>query len=86
MKISIFLFAFIYFSFSTTWIPGSAQMACRISGEVFTWCGTTCPLTCENFRNPPKHCPQGCFVGCMCKRGLVRHRNGRCVRPPRCYY
>ncbi|XP_077290874.1 hemocytin-like [Arctopsyche grandis] len=55
--------------------------------EVYTECGTNCPLTCDNMHNAPLACNRGCFVGCECKKGYVRDtRSNRCVHPSQCYY
>ncbi|KAF9287786.1 hypothetical protein BGZ68_001257 [Mortierella alpina] len=52
------------------------------SYEVFSSCGGHCDLTCEN----PKVaiCNRMCVKGCICKPGLVRAKNGACVRKSSC--
>uniref|UniRef100_A0A224XFK9 Putative Protease inhibitor n=1 Tax=Megacormus gertschi TaxID=1843536 RepID=A0A224XFK9_9SCOR len=57
---------------------------CDRLGEVFKSCGTACPLTCDNYRNPPKYCTRNCVIGCACRDGFVRDRNRRCVNPSKC--
>ncbi|XP_055944317.1 zonadhesin-like [Argiope bruennichi] len=47
-------------------------------------CGTACPLTCENYNNPPEFCPAVCQSGCQCDEGFVQTKSGRCVRPEDC--
>ncbi|RWS10481.1 hypothetical protein B4U79_04552, partial [Dinothrombium tinctorium] len=57
---------------------------CR-RGEVFTNCGTACPLTCANLNNPPRACTAQCVVGCVCARGLYRDHRGNCVARSLCH-
>ncbi|GBM17502.1 Papilin [Araneus ventricosus] len=52
--------------------------------ERYNGCGTACPLTCENYDNPPKICPAMCKIGCECVKGFVRRADGKCVRPHQC--
>ncbi|KFM75510.1 Tissue factor pathway inhibitor, partial [Stegodyphus mimosarum] len=47
-------------------------------------CGTACPLTCNNYENPPKICPLMCISGCHCVKGFVKTNDGRCVKPEHC--
>ncbi|XP_035221980.1 papilin-like isoform X2 [Stegodyphus dumicola] len=47
-------------------------------------CGSACPLTCKNYRNPPTHCIFMCSPGCHCDAGHVRDDDERCVRPENC--
>ena len=53
------------------------------NGKLFETCGTACPLTCDNYRNPPSPCPAVCVVGCFCPHGLVELGN-TCVPPTSC--
>lgn len=53
------------------------------NGKVYETCGTACPLTCENYQNPPQICPAVCRQGCFCPAGLVEYNNG-CVAPSDC--
>ena len=56
---------------------------CPIKGQVFTTCGTACPLTC---REPgPVVCTKQCVVGCQCPKGTVLdEERKRCVKPGQC--
>lgn len=57
---------------------------CSGSNEVFSECGTACPLTCDNYKNPPKFCTKQCVIGCHCEKGYVRNKKGNCVTPCQC--
>ncbi|KAF9560769.1 hypothetical protein EC968_006055 [Mortierella alpina] len=61
----------------------SAQRDCG-KNEVFYSCGSACPLTCENINNPPDFCTLNCVVGCFCKPGLIRRKDGQCVQESQC--
>lgn len=50
----------------------------------YSTCATACPLTCENYDNPPLVCPAICIFGCECEKGFVKTKDGRCVRPEDC--
>lgn len=50
----------------------------------YSTCGTACPLTCENFQNPPKVCVLMCKIGCECDEGYVLAKDGSCVLPEHC--
>uniref|UniRef100_A0A224XGR5 Putative Protease inhibitor n=1 Tax=Megacormus gertschi TaxID=1843536 RepID=A0A224XGR5_9SCOR len=53
--------------------------------EVYHRCGTACPLTCDNYNNPPNGCIKLCVSGCFCTGNLIRDTSsGRCVTPNRC--
>ncbi|XP_023213510.1 mucin-6-like [Centruroides sculpturatus] len=56
---------------------------CIGPGEEYQFCGTDCPLTCENYKSPPT-CTAVCKSGCFCKKGLVRDMDGDCVLPKHC--
>ncbi|KAI8420775.1 hypothetical protein MSG28_007986 [Choristoneura fumiferana] len=56
---------------------------CR-QNEKYLNCGTACPLTCDNYKNPPKVCTRQCVEDCFCEDGFVRDRNMRCVKPENC--
>ncbi|GFW45563.1 putative serine proteinase inhibitor [Trichonephila clavipes] len=47
-------------------------------------CGTACPLTCDNYINPPKVCVLRCDPGCHCDEGYVKTEEGSCVLPEEC--
>ena len=56
---------------------------CPIEGQVYTECGTACPLTCKV--PGPVICTQQCVEGCQCPRGTVLDgENKRCVKPELC--
>ena len=63
---------------STTVAP-PVEPVCT-NGKLFGTCGTACPLSCDNYRNPPTGCIDECFVGCFCPTGLVELNDG-CVPP-----
>lgn len=46
-------------------------------------CGTACPLTCDNYSNPPQSCEKRCVSGCVCDKGYVKSGNV-CVLPEQC--
>ncbi|XP_037041474.1 von Willebrand factor-like isoform X6 [Bradysia coprophila] len=52
--------------------------------QVYTTCGTACPLTCENYNNPPQFCTMQCVVGCECNKGYVKKSDGSCCLPSEC--
>ena len=53
-----------------------------INGKIVQYCGTACPLTCDNYRNPPG-CVDECVIGCFCPHGLVE-LGDICVSPTSC--
>ncbi|XP_037041481.1 zonadhesin-like isoform X4 [Bradysia coprophila] len=67
-------------------IAGDSQPSrgCLKSNEEYTTCGTACPLTCDNYNNPPTFCTKQCIIGCVCKPGYVRNKSGNCVLPCDC--
>ncbi|XP_037914087.1 serine protease inhibitor swm-1-like [Hermetia illucens] len=50
--------------------------------EMYSSCGTACPLTCQ--RPQPGICTLQCVMGCFCKQGFVRSNSGKCVRLSDC--
>ncbi|MEE6481990.1 hypothetical protein FKM82_013103 [Ascaphus truei] len=48
-------------------------------------CGTACPLSCDNYRQPPV-CTKDCKEGCFCNDGFVQLRDGSsiCVDKNQC--
>ncbi|MEE6515676.1 hypothetical protein FKM82_024622 [Ascaphus truei] len=48
-------------------------------------CGTACPLTCDNYRQP-LICTKDCKTGCFCNDGFVQLSNGSsiCVEKNQC--
>jgi len=61
----------------------SSNAVCGANQE-FQECGTACPLTCDNYNNPPKICTMQCVIGCACQKGYVKNAQGECVRPEQC--
>lgn len=59
-----------------------ASPICKKKHEVYSECGTSCPLTC----NKPKVdvCTLQCVQGCFCESGYLRDNNGDCVLPKDC--
>lgn len=51
--------------------------------EVFHSCGTTCPPTCDN-PSPVRLCTKECAIGCFCKEGHLRNKEGKCVPAANC--
>ncbi|KAH6991134.1 cysteine-rich/TIL venom protein 2 precursor [Ilyonectria sp. MPI-CAGE-AT-0026] len=49
--------------------------------QVYTECGTACPLRCG--QPPPEACTMQCVIGCQCKPGFLLNSSGSCV-PPSC--
>lgn len=63
----------------------SANLTCEKTNEEFEICGTSCPLSCENLKNPPIFCTEECAIGCACKEGFIRDtKTGNCVPPENC--
>lgn len=63
--------------------PGRDGQKCPIN-EQFERCGTKCPLTCDNYRDPPQRCDKMCVTGCFCVKPYVRNRSDKCVLPSQC--
>ena len=66
----------------TTTLASPVEPACT-NGKVFETCGTACPLTCDNYLNPPSGCIAECVEGCFCPQGLVQ-LGDTCVSPTSC--
>ncbi|KAL2720171.1 venom peptide SjAPI-2 [Vespula squamosa] len=49
-----------------------------------TDCANPCALTCKNYLNPPKICPDICIKGCDCIDGYVFNSKRECVLPSEC--
>ncbi|XP_023214658.1 von Willebrand factor-like, partial [Centruroides sculpturatus] len=58
---------------------------CDRENEQLLECGTACPITCENYDNPPKFCTLQCIYGCFCKKGYYRASDGSCVSKEDCF-
>ncbi|CAF1939392.1 unnamed protein product [Rotaria magnacalcarata] len=70
-------------------IPESecSNALCHDPNAEYTECGSTCPQTCDDERNPMlkfRVCPTVCRVGCFCKSNYVLGENGKCVKPETC--
>jgi len=60
---------------------------CYDPNAEYTECGSTCPGTCDDERNPLQKfriCLRTCQPGCFCKKGFVLETNGKCVKPQSC--
>ncbi|KAI9899810.1 hypothetical protein N3K66_006271 [Trichothecium roseum] len=64
-------------------IPPVTDKICRADwGLEYRECNSACPPTCEE--PEPRICTAQCVQGCGCKKGLIRNKDGRCVKPHRC--
>ncbi|GIY91272.1 hypothetical protein CDAR_451911 [Caerostris darwini] len=63
--------------------PNRAPETCG-ENEHYNACGTDCPVTCDNYENPPVVCNFMCRIGCECDKGFVRSPDGRCLLPEDC--
>jgi hypothetical protein len=64
-------------------LASSCPWKCKKPNEVYSTCGTSCPVTCENKENPPM-CEGSCSRGCVCATGYIRNDKGDCVKPETC--
>ncbi|KAL7041287.1 hypothetical protein ACKWTF_000707 [Chironomus riparius] len=55
---------------------------CKKAHEIYTTCGTACPLTCDEPLLRP--CTKQCVKGCFCDKGYVRDNKGNCVLEKEC--
>lgn len=53
-----------------------------VENAAFIPCGSSCPPTCEAPK--PVLCSQRCEVGCFCKPGFLKTKDGACVTPDQC--
>lgn len=61
------------------------RIECKGLHEVYTTCGSACPVTCQNRFDAPKPCPLICSGGCTCKENYIRDEyTGNCVKPEHC--
>ena len=63
--------------------PFVTEKSCP-ENQMYTECGTACPITCENKDNPPFICPLVCMSGCFCIQGYYKDANGNCVTEDGC--
>ncbi|KAG8183312.1 hypothetical protein JTE90_002804 [Oedothorax gibbosus] len=56
----------------------------RRKNEQYYECTPDCKNTCENYDNPATICPAICKSGCFCRKGYVKRKDGKCVRPSQC--
>jgi len=52
--------------------------------QTFTDCGSTCPDTCDNYKDTERICSDLCVKGCFCDEGYVRNDEGECVTVAEC--
>lgn len=64
--------------------PKPEPTTCPLNQE-YTGCGTACPITCANYKNPPQMCTMNCVVGCQCKSGYVQKGDGSCCLSSECW-
>lgn len=60
---------------------------CGTDGSVYKECNKkTSQRSCQNNKNPHPcpPMPDLCYPGCVCPDGLVRHSDGKCVKPSEC--
>lgn len=67
---------------TTKIVPNLGKPACIKNHEVYTDCGTACPLSCNSPSNQP--CTLQCVPGCFCENGYVRDDRGNCILPEDC--
>lgn len=58
------------------------QCQCNPEFEEYNACGTACPKTCEQPEDRP--CTRQCVPNCFCPKGLLRRKDGKCVKPDQC--
>uniref|UniRef100_A0A4Y0BGJ3 TIL domain-containing protein n=1 Tax=Anopheles funestus TaxID=62324 RepID=A0A4Y0BGJ3_ANOFN len=62
-----------------------SQRPLCLRGEAYTICGSTCTEPkCKP--DKPMICPEVCYMGCFCRNGFARNRNGVCVPRFMCAY
>ncbi|KFD55997.1 hypothetical protein M514_03121 [Trichuris suis] len=63
----------------------SAEQQCG-PDEEFQRCGSACPLTCEDVKNPNRNkvCTRQCVPGCVCKEGYALNAAKVCVPKSSC--
>ncbi|KAH7324850.1 hypothetical protein B0I35DRAFT_425079 [Stachybotrys elegans] len=63
----------------TDLVPTETQ--CGLN-EVYTECGTACPMTCSD--PTPQVCTLQCVVGCQCAEGYILNKLRVCVTSAEC--
>lgn len=72
--------------FKITEVTELEPQACP-ANQVFKECGTACPITCNNYKNPLQLCTEECVIGCQCESGYVLNTygtDGSCCKPEEC--
>lgn len=63
---------------------GTTVQNCIQSNEVYNECGTACPATCNDYKDPIM-CTEQCVAGCYCGEGYVRNLDDNsCCLPTEC--
>ncbi|GIY92478.1 TIL domain-containing protein [Caerostris extrusa] len=73
-------------------LPSCAKPSTDIANEArcskdedYSLCAGHCQVTCFNYRDEGRSCTPGvCVEGCICKTGLVRSPEGKCVSLSEC--
>lgn len=66
-------------------IKFAESTTCQVENEVYSTCGTFCPLTCQNKDGPAFLCIASCAKGCFCDKGYIRDEiTNKCVLPENC--
>ncbi|XP_053307408.1 venom peptide SjAPI-2-like [Spea bombifrons] len=82
LKVGIVILV-IAFAYSLT--DAAPDKRC-LSNQEWLSCGSSCPLNCENYQNPPQFCTMNCVIGCFCKEPYIFRsgKSGPCVLPRQC--
>ncbi|CAL1266709.1 unnamed protein product [Larinioides sclopetarius] len=51
--------------------------------EEYYDCVPNCHNTCDTY-NKKGPCPLFCISGCFCKKGMIKNKDGKCVKPSKC--
>ncbi|CAF1229582.1 unnamed protein product [Adineta steineri] len=85
------IFAVVVLVFTLTVQARSvSSIRCLHENEVYTSCGTACPLTCKDVVSMNLHrpCTLQCVAGCFCEKGYARETeesNSRCIKVEDCF-